>query len=158
MGKSSRSGRRTLGPRRLSARAPASRWLREFTAWYSTQLRRSPRCSRPVTEIRTRRWGSATGRSRSAKASRTLKAAVLKPIAKASEATANAVTPGFRANTRMAARNSRRKLSIRELYVGSGKQERLFLRFSHVPTVTAWTGTPRLDGDKPWREIGRAHV
>src|ERR1035437_10631857 len=70
MGKSSRSGRRTLGPRRLSARAPASRWLREFTASYSTQLRRSPRCSRPVTEIRTRRWGSATGRSRSAKASR----------------------------------------------------------------------------------------
>src|ERR1019366_16522 len=116
MGKSSRSGRRTLGPRRLSARAPASRWLREFTASYSTQLRRSPRCSRPVTEIRTRRWGSATGRSRSAKASRTLKAAVLKPIAKASEATANAVTPGFRANTRTAARSSRRMVSIWGLY------------------------------------------
>src|ERR1035437_9027533 len=135
MGKSSRSGRRTLGPRRLSARAPASRWLREFTASYSTQLRRSPRCSRPVTEIRTRRWGSATGRSRSAKASRTLKAAVLKPIAKAREATANAVTPGFRANARMAARNSRRKLSILELYVAAAKRMR---NYRWRPGEGAW--------------------
>src|ERR1017187_2461408 len=135
MGKSSRSGRRTFGPRRLSARAPASRWLREFTASYSIQLRMSPRCSRPVTEIRTRRWGSATGRSRSAKASRTLKAAVLKPIAKAREATANAVTPGFRANARMAARNSRRKLSILELYVAAAKRMR---NYRWRPGEGAW--------------------
>src|ERR1035437_3917413 len=134
MGKSSRSGRRTLGPRRRSARAPASRWLREFTASYSIQLRRSPRCSRPVTEIRTRRWGSATGRSRSAKASRTLKAAVLKPIAKASEATANAVTPGFRANTRMAARSSRRIVSIWGLYAAAAE----WVARRMPPRMAAW--------------------
>src|ERR1039458_6465961 len=76
-------------------------------------LRRPPRSTLfPYTTLfRSSRPGSFTGSARQYQASTTLNAAVLNPMAKASEAMANRAAPGRRTSFRQARKKSRRNIS-----------------------------------------------